>query len=189
MLVRSGATITTTEYAILTADSGQAWMRIRMPLRVSTSCHYTGIYEIPRVGSRQYQQSGLGNIPAAAWEAVRFSWAVDHALNSGKWLNSLMAADGLRWKEGSRSRIQRVKASMVEPFTVLPVESRWKLDKGYDPFYGDIDFGYFSRNVVANGVFPAFMPSVRSRLGVEFMSNALSVIANLAYGHHGRRFI
>lgn len=156
-------------------------------VEVSSGCFFSAVYMIPFTSGVRYQQLGLNNVPAAWWEAVRFSWAVDHVANVGTWLNSLMAIDGVFFVEGSRSRIQRVAKPGVFRYrrdsTILTLS-------GLDPVAPSFDGGRFERTVLNQaGIMPAFMPSLKPRLGVEFMSNALSVLSQLAALRSGRRFI
>ena len=60
--------------------------------------------------------SGLLNVPAAAYELIPYSFVVDYFWNIGGWLNSLDAAYGLQFWDGSYT----VKELMLEKWVNAP---------------------------------------------------------------------
>lgn len=143
------------------------------PVLLETSAHISARYKIPVTADRTLNQLGLGNPASVAWELLQFSWMCDYVLGVGDWLGSLTASTGTQFIEGSISRKQEVTCvarGQVHPdpgVTVLSVPREVPSLVG----------GRFQREVLDTAVFPAVLPPLRNRLGLNQLANSLAALA------------
>lgn len=175
--VKAGATQEDTVIARLPTSYGGSLPTLDVPFKVSSSQHFSCVYEVDNRATRTISQLGLGNPAAIAWELTAFSWMVDYVLGVGDWLNSMFADTGLRFIEGSRSRIQRGVATGISSWSKPP--SNYTLESGWTGVNMQVEFGRFERTVLSGPVYPALFPLVRSRLGLTQLANTLAVLAQL----------
>lgn len=143
-------------------------------------CHISMIYDIPVSGARTFNQLGLGNPASVAWELTAYSWLVDYVVRVGPWLESLSAASGTAFVEGSISRVMEVmdvrfglktNSSVLFEYVILEegvVNTTFLL-------------GRMNRELLGpKGLFPSIVPPIRQNLGLTQMANAITALANLA---------
>lgn len=140
-------------------------------------CHISATYDVPISNRRTIEQLGLGNPAVVAWELVQLSWMVDYVVQVGSWLESLTAASGTRFIEGSIGRKMVVTFPQpVEPFLVVPT---WDAQRGFLPRQIVGELGRFNRQVL-NDLYPAFRPPIRNRIGLTRLANVLAVLPSIA---------
>lgn len=179
--VRKGYSTIERVTASFTGNSTSGW-RVYQPYLVETSCHISGIYKIPVTAERTFSQLGLSNSFSVAWETLLLSWMVDYLTTTGQWLETLTAAQGTTYVEGSISRMQRV--SPAGRFNIEPWDSNIKLITGFGPGMLTTQGGKFERQLLPAGVHPGYYPSARNRMGLDQMANSLAALASMAGGTH-----
>lgn len=147
--------------------------------------HYSVVYELPTGHVSAVNALGLDNPYNIAWEVSRLSWMVDYVVGVGDWLQSFTAANGMIFREGSRSTLRRVSGSQVRVnslnvnrnLTFVPPRSTgvW------------VDKGHFRRELLTHGVVPAFVPQIKSELGLVQLANSLFAMSSVLGGKPGLR--
>lgn len=157
--------------------SQPAQVRANIPVRRRAFCHISCVYDVPISAARTFSQLGLGNPLSVAWELVSFSWMVDYVLGVGNWLDSMFAASGTQFIEGSMSR--KLLVDFPASASFVSSQSDTKLRRGYGPCTTRGEIGRFNRQVLSN-LWPAYRPAVRPRLGLTRLANVLAVLPSIA---------
>ena len=142
----------------------------------SCGIHYSCSYEVPTDVSLP-MQLGAYNPMLIGWELCRFSWMVDYVVDIGSWLRSLMAADGTRFIEGSKSEIRRASLLKVIDRTADTLGDALSITPlGPTPL---VQVEHFNRELLSHGVMPSFLPGVRNIMGVTQLANSLAALTTL----------
>jgi hypothetical protein len=146
-------------------------------LEAEARVHFSLVYDLVPTNLTTFQQLGLTNLAGVVWELTTFSWMVDYVLGVGDWVNSMVSLDGLRFVEGSESRIMTVKTAPV-PIQIQPHPQNRV--SGFSGVIPEAEAGRFQRVVLSELPAPALLPSARNKLGLSQLANVLAVIANVA---------
>lgn len=149
----------------------------RWPLVGTARCHFSLIYELERTSTTTFQQLGLTNLAGLAWELTTFSWAVDYVLGVGDWLQSLVNLDGVKFVEGTESRIGQVTGRDLVTITPDPGVT---LSGPWGRVNPVAITGRFQRVVLSDVPGPALVPSARNKLDMRRMANVLAAVSQLA---------
>jgi len=160
--------------------------------RVRDKCttHYSVVYELPTGHVTTRQALGLDNPGAIAWEVTRLSWMVDYAVGVGDWMQSFTASNGMIFREGCRSTLR--KAEMLE-MTTQPsaggqiAQGLAMMAPGPKVRPALFERGLFTREVLDSGVIPAFVPQIKSELGLVQLANSLFAMSSVLGGKPGLR--
>lgn len=151
-------------------------MTAKIKVKVVATCHYSLCFDVIPSSDRTLQQLGLTNPALVAWELVRASWLIDYGLGVGNWIKSMTKLDGMKFVEGSQSLIARV--------TAADNAVSYHMDSGnYNAVCNgtcNLDVGRFVRNVLTQPPLPGFAPSVKNRLKLRQLANALGFLTGLA---------
>ena len=109
------------------------------------------------------------------WELTRFSWTVDYVFQVGDWLNSLTANNGVQFREGTITRVQHLNQGLSRFKSADPRISIIQGDRWTSSVPNRL--GKMAREVLTNGVHPAYRPTVRNKLNLDRLANVLSVLA------------
>lgn len=147
--------------------------------------HYSVVYEIPLGTTGPINVLGLDNPASLLWEGTRLSWMWDYVVDIGGWLSSLTATNGMIFREGCRSELQRCTfhTSRVQSYanTTFTVRS-----KAESPMY--VESGKFERTLIGpSGLLPAMVPSIRNDLGLTQLGNSLFALSHIMSGGAGVR--
>lgn len=153
-------------------------------LRETCTTHYSVVYELPTGHVRTRTALGLDNPGAIAWEVTRLSWMVDYVVGVGDWLQSFTATNGMVFREGCRSTLRRV---ITMGFDVTGVSSNGILSPAPDLSGSFFERGTFRRELLARDVTPAFMPQIKSQLGLVQLANSLFAMSSVLGGKPGLR--
>lgn len=145
---------------------------------VDRQVHYSVLCDIEQTPERTFQQLGLTNVGLVAWELCQFSWMVDYVLGIGDWLNSMVKLDGVKFVEGTKTVVGRIKFDTDELMHLNPKTSGASIQPSRVPLQGE--FGRMQRTVLGAIPGPSLFPPVRSRLGLNQMANSLAALAKVA---------
>lgn len=148
------------------------------PLEVEVECHYSITYSLRPTTTTTFQQLGLTNLAAVAWELVWGSWMVDYVVQVGDWISSMVEIDGLYDVEGSCSMKATVKSADA-PVQIHPIHPGGAFF-GVSNVVTSYEVGRFERTTLTSLPAPALLPSVRNKLDVRRMANVLAVLSQLA---------
>lgn len=143
----------------------------------TSRCHISATYDVPISNRRTIEQLGLGNPAVVAWELVQLSWMVDYIVQVGDWLESLTAAQGTRFVEGSIGR--QMVVTFPQPVDVYSRLANASLLRGFGPRQINGELGRFNRRVL-HDLYPAFRPPIRNRLNLTRLANVLAVLPSIA---------
>lgn len=149
----------------------------------TVSVHYSVVYEMPEGGIPMSTLLGLNDGVATAWEVTKLSWMFDYVVGIGDMLQSWNAANGLSFREGSKSVLKRstilqyeVERDPAQPYT------------GQEPPPDYLDVGSFRRTMVnAPGVVPAFLPQVKRKLGLKQLGQSIFALTQWLGGKSALR--
>lgn len=174
----------------LVVGSMSGEVRINAKVREVCQTHYSLVYELPTGHVSTRQALGLDNPGNIAWEVTRLSWMVDYAVGVGDWLQSFTAANGMVFKEGCKSRLRRVSSLDFIP-SGGPNGSiqRGRATLSPAPREGGSFFerGDFERTLLTSGLIPAFVPQIKSELGLVQLANSLFAMSSVLGGKPGLR--
>ena len=191
VLVKAKAGHETRDDYLLSQDVGtpHSSMQARLQVRDVCQVHYSVVYEIPTGSVPIYTSLGLDNAPAIFWEATRLSWMVDYAFGIGDLLQSFTAANGMVFREGCVSTLRRLTGTALhgKPMYDLAPGGTATFDKGVpsQDFY--VERGDFTRTLLTSGVTPAFVPQIKSKLGLVQLANSLFAMSSVLGGKPGLR--
>lgn len=173
--IKKGAGETSTGNHVNFQAFGTSYLWQHARADVDSACHIAATYHVPLGTSRTFNQLGLLNPLAVAWELTLFSWLVDYLTTTGKWLESLTASQGVTFREGTITHIQRV-TNVQTRVQSNPFYPQITLSEGGDWQQTDFIGGNMVRTVLSD-VLPAYRPAVHERLNLTRMANVLSVLA------------
>lgn len=154
-------------------------------MRCVTQGHASVSYRVPTTGIPTFNMLGLDNPYSIAYEQARLSWMFDYLVGAGDWLSSFSAAKGLEFIDGSMSTVWRAISLDVEINLKEPSKLRWDEAPRKSGVY--IEAGEFERVLLAHGVTPAFVPQVKSTLGLVQLGNSLFALSHVFSGNRGPR--
>lgn len=173
LTIKSGSEVR--ESKSFTYDLGSTSVKATARANTLYKCWISADYAIPLSGSRTWNQWGMLNPTAIAWELTQFSWLVDYAFQVGDWLNSLTASTGTVPLGGSLSRLAQLQDSSVEF-----VDGTYKVLQPKGPRRTGLEnVGWFQRDLIGE-VAPSLRPTVRNKLNLTRLANVLSVLAQRA---------
>lgn len=157
---------------------------IKSQANVTEECqvHYAVQYEIPTGQVRDITSLGLDNPGAIAWEATQLSWMFDYIVDTGGWINSFTATNGMVFREGCCSRLRRVVTSECHSSRGFAANGTLELVKAPNHKGFFLERGDFTRTLLASGVTPAVVPSPRGSLGLVQMANSLFALSDVFSG-------
>lgn len=145
--------------------------------------HYAVRYDLPMGGVGPVSELGLDNPLSIAYEGTRLSWLFDYVWDWGSWLESLTAARGLVFREGTRSILKRTRYNRV---VQEPTQAGYVASSPSGPVY--VDVGVFERVLLpSSGLMPAMLPSFRNSIGLVQMGQSLFALSDLLGGKPGLR--
>lgn len=166
--------------------SYSAVYRAHLSYAESCTTHYSVVYEIPTGHVPDITTLGLDNPWAFGWEVTRLSWMFDYVIGVGDWLSSFTAANGMIFREGSRSILKRAVSNNIHVIDTLPASSHWT--KGITNRVPYVERGEFRRTLVpSHGVTPAVVPQIRTELGLVQLANSLFALSSVLGGKPGLR--
>lgn len=149
--------------------------------------HYSVEYVIPTGQVSPVTTLGLDAPGPLFWEVTRLSWMADYVVGIGDWLQSMTAAKGLEFREGSKSMLLRASAISME-VTPLFDSSKQQLVKPWSTRAPYCERGSFQRTLLpSTGVVPAVVPQIKSTLGLVQMANSIFALSSVLGGSPGLR--
>lgn len=164
-------------------------METRLEVQDVCMTHYSVVYEIPTGQVSVRTALGLDNPFYVGWEVVRLSWMCDYVVGVGDWLQSFTAANGMVFREGCRSVLQRLtsQAAHYKPIGTIGPGGDCTFDKAPPQRGVYIERGDFNRELLVHGVTPAVVPQVKSELGLVQLANSLLALSSVLGGSPGLR--
>lgn len=147
--------------------------RMELPCRISTGVHFSVTYYVPDGTLPSFQSLGLTNPAAIAWELVPYSFVVDWFVDIGNWLSALNATNGLFFREGSASLIQKIDSTSDFVPKIVPGNSVTIVKC---PTAGVLVSGKFQRQVLSGFPGIPMLPSIKTRLGLPQLASGLSLL-------------
>lgn len=139
----------------------------------SCQVHYSVVYVLPTTGVPYRTLLGLDNPWGTLYEYLPASWIVDYAVGFGDWFNSFTGSNGLLFKEGCRSSMQRAMLGDGYFVTTDPGSYTGQMPRGY------LDVGKFRRTLVsASGLVPGVVPKIKTQLGGVQLGQAIFALTS-----------
>ncbi len=135
---------------------------------------WTLVYHLPTNILNKFSSLGLTNFLEVGWELLPYSFVLDKIVPVGKWLSVLDAGAFLDFKEGSYSRIIRVKDTSEE----------LRENDSFGDFYrefipGRIRGGQFDRSLVYSDPGMPSFPSLKKTLSLDSMAKGLALLSQV----------
>lgn len=190
VLVSARAGHESNDERLLSVGSWAGDVRLRARSREVCQTHYSLVYELPTGHVSTRQALGLDNPGNIAWEVTRLSWMVDYVVGVGDWLQSFTATNGMVFREGCKSRLRRVSSlEFIADGAINSSIARGQSTLSPYPASAGSFFerGDFERTLLKSGLIPAFVPQIKSELGLVQLANSLFAMSSVLGGKPGLR--
>lgn len=147
-------------------------------VRGSVQVHYSLVVQMTDEADSMATQLGLNRPLVTLWEGTRLSWLIDYAADVGSVLEAGYARSLTRFVSGTMSTLWKGSA---EPARVVILDPAQEWVQKFDPRYV-LEGGRFDREVLTSLPAPAFIPEIKSTLGVKQALNATFALSNLLRG-------
>jgi hypothetical protein len=152
--------------------SGPDGWKYQISDQIEQTCRVVLYYDLDNPAVVKFAQLGLTNPAELAWERLKYSFVIDWFLPVGRWLSTLDADFGWKFKAGSRTEFTRVKGRTVGILPNTGTTTLFRNISGEDYKYDGIKF---NRAIYPSSPW-AGVPSFKNPLSSKHIANALSLL-------------